>query len=194
MTVKQKQCLLCYLGYYNGKIDGIWGALSAAATAAFQKDNELEADGIFGSLTEETILRVVATGGAPEDDDGGDDEKIAVTWWDSIEFFKRDEFKCKCGGIYCKGFPAEPNEKLVRTADRVRKHFNAVATVSSGVRCEQHNLNVGGTLGSRHKLGKAMDFCVKGVTSAQLMAYVKQQPEIRYAYAIDADFVHMDVL
>lgn len=194
MTVKQKQCLLCYLGYYNGAIDGIWGSRSAAATAAFQKDNGLEADGIFGSLTEETILRVVATSGAPKDDDGGDDEKIAVTWWDSIEFFKRDEFKCKCGGIYCKGFPVEPEEKLVRTADRVRKHFAAQAIVTSGVRCEKHNAIVGGVSGSRHKTGKAMDFCVEGITSAQLLEYVKQQPEIRYAYAIDSNCVHMDVL
>lgn len=193
MTAKQKQCLLCYLGYYNGKIDGIWGALSASATEAFQKDNELKADGIFGSLTEEKILQVIATSGKTEEDAGNIGEEETENWWDSIEFFKRNEFKCKCGGIYCNGFPVEPERKLVQTADRVRKHFNAVATVSSGVRCEQHNANVGGVSGSRHKLGKAMDFCVRGVTSAQLLAFVQNQPEIRYAYAIDANFVHMDV-
>lgn len=189
MTVKQKQCLLCYLGYYNGKIDGIWGSLSAAATAAFQHDNELKADSVFGSLTEEKILQVITNNETAAEDNAEDDG----SWWDSIEHFKRDEFKCKCGGKYCNGFPVEPQKELVQTADRVRKHFNAAAIVSSGVRCERHNANVGGVSRSRHKLGKAMDFCVAGITSAQLLEHVQQQPEIRYAYAIDSRYVHMDV-
>ena len=42
--------------------------------------------------------------------------------------------------------------------------------------------------------GKAMDCCVKGKTAAQVLAYVQQQPEIRYAYAIGSSYVHVDVL
>ena len=38
MTNKQKQCLLAYLGYYVGNIDGIWGTLSETAMNAFKKD------------------------------------------------------------------------------------------------------------------------------------------------------------
>jgi acyl dehydratase len=37
-----------------------------------------------------------------------------------------------------------------------------------------------------------MDFRIEGKTSAQVLAYVQQQPEIRYAYAIDSQYVHMD--
>lgn len=37
-----------------------------------------------------------------------------------------------------------------------------------------------------------MDFRVKGKTSAQVLTYVKTLP-IRYAYAIDGNYVHMDV-
>ena len=51
MTIKQKQWQLYYLGYYGGKIDGIWGAQSKTAAIRFQKDYELDADGIFGPLT-----------------------------------------------------------------------------------------------------------------------------------------------
>lgn len=51
MTIKQKQWQLYYLGYYGGEIDGIWGAGSKAATVSFQKDNALDADGIFGTQT-----------------------------------------------------------------------------------------------------------------------------------------------
>ena len=32
MTTKQKQCLLMYLGYYEGKIDGDFGNASKGAT------------------------------------------------------------------------------------------------------------------------------------------------------------------
>ena len=51
MTIKQKQWQLYYLGYYGGGIDGIWGAGSKAATVRFQRDNDLDADGIFGART-----------------------------------------------------------------------------------------------------------------------------------------------
>ena len=51
MTIKQKQWQLYYLGYYGGQIDGIWGTRSKAATVSFQKDNQLDADSIFGKQT-----------------------------------------------------------------------------------------------------------------------------------------------
>jgi peptidoglycan hydrolase-like protein with peptidoglycan-binding domain len=35
MTVKQQQCLLCYLGFYSGLIDGKAGAATKAAAAKF---------------------------------------------------------------------------------------------------------------------------------------------------------------
>ena len=188
MTVKQKQCLLYYLGYYTGNIDGKWGVSSTEATRAFQKDYGLTVDGIFGSRTEKKILRVIATGEAPKAN-----TPLPVDFWDEIVFFKKSEFKCNCGGKYCNGFPVEPEEKLVRVADKIRKKMGTAATVSSGIRCERHNAKVGGVPKSRHLSGKAMDFSVAGKTAEQLLAEVKKHPEIRYAYAIDKNFVHMDI-
>lgn len=188
MTIKQKQCLLEYLGYYENEnsnqfnnIDDIWGGQSEQATRKFQGDYGLDADGIFGPATEKRILEVVASGELPKVN------------WDKIRYFSRDEFKCKCGGKYCDGFPAEPHPTLVKVADRVREHFGAAAIISSGVRCELHNANVGGVGNSRHLSGKAMDFRISGKTAAQVLEYVWQQPEIRYAYDIDGTYVHMDI-
>lgn len=187
MTIKQKQCLLEYLGYYKvensnkaNNVDGIWGSASAAATKAFQSDYGLDVDGIFGSATESKILKVVATG-----------EKPGINW-DEVKYFGKSEFACKCGK-YCNGFPAEPNAKLVKVAERVREHFGAAAIISSGVRCKTHNANVGGVANSRHTMGKAMDFRIVGKTAAQVLAFVQAQPEIAYSYAIDGNYVHMDV-
>ena len=174
MTAYQKQCLLAYLGYDCGEIDGVWGQQSQTAAAAFQADHGLEADGIFGEQTRKKILEVISGG-----------------WWPQIRYFGREEFACKCGR--CGGFPAEPEEKLVRLAETVRAHFGAPVTVSSGVRCPIHNLAVGGVANSRHLSGKAMDFRVQGKSASEVLRYVNQINDIRYAYAIDAQFIHMDV-
>ena len=100
---------------------------------------------------------------------------------------------CNCGGMYCNGFPYEPAPLLVKTADKVRGHFGREAIISSGVRCENHNKNVGGVADSRHLTGKAMDFRVSGQTAAQVLEYVWSLPEVRYAYDIDGTYIHMDV-
>lgn len=187
MTIEQKQCLLYYLGYYTGNIDGNWGKGSKGATIAFQDAYGLEPDGVFGSTTEKKILEVIYKNIAPTKVK----ENKSDDWWDDIEYFDRSEFACKCGK--CGGFPVEPKEKLIKVADRVRKNFGKAATVSSGVRCTQHNANVGGVSNSRHLSGKAMDFSVSGVSGSKLLAYVQKQPEIRYAYIIDGNWVHMDI-
>ena len=193
MTIKQKQCLLYFLGYYVGEIDGVWGTLSKTATKAFQKDfGGLVVDGIAGDITTQAMKHAVAYG-MPAKKVETNTNTAKGDWWDDIKHFKKSEFACKCGGKYCKGYPAEVSEKLVKAAEKVRNHFGAPITISSGLRCSQHNANVGGVSNSRHKQGKAMDFCVKGKTSTQVIAYVKSLPEIRYCYAIDGTYVHMDV-
>ena len=192
MTITQKQNLLAYLGYYVGNIDGSWGTLSKTATKAFQKDFGLDPDGVCGPETEKALKHAVAYG-ITKKQEAVETPKNG-TFWDDIKHFNRKEFKCKCGNIYCNGYPAEPQEKLVRVAEKVREHFGATATVSSGLRCKQHNANVGGVSNSRHLTGKAMDFCIAGKTAAQVLAYVQKQSDIRYSYAIDSQFVHMDIL
>ena len=67
MTMAQKQCLLRYLGYYTGNIDGLWGQQSQRATIDFQRAYmaQEDVDGIFGAATEKRILEVIATGEEP---------------------------------------------------------------------------------------------------------------------------------
>ena len=199
MTMAQKQCLLRYLGYYAGDIDGLWGQQSQRATIDFQRAymEQEDVDGVFGAATEKRIREVVASGENPVVKDNlttGSGVKVdtAQDWWQDIRYFTRAEFRCPCGK--CGGFPVEPDENLVRLADKVREHFGAPSTVSSGVRCQAHNDELPGSAkNSYHVRGKAMDFCVRGVSGATLLAYVKTLP-VHYAYQInESDFVHMDV-
>lgn len=190
MTIKQKQCLLAYLGYYTGDIDGLWGDMSRQATGAFQRDYQLTVDGVFGDGTAKRIREVIASGEAPlvsESDTAG-------TFWDEIKYFNRSDpgIACPCGR--CGGFPVEPVERLMRNADAAREHFGRPAIPSSTVRCAAHNAELpGSAANSLHMRGKAMDFAIQGICSATLLAYVKTLPEVDEAYAIDNSYVHMGV-
>jgi N-acetylmuramoyl-L-alanine amidase len=62
--VKQIQTRLKNWGYYNGKIDGIYGTQTKNAVLYFQKKNGLTADGIAGAETLSAI-------GLPTGDSGG---------------------------------------------------------------------------------------------------------------------------
>ena len=194
MTIFQIQCLLAYLGYYTITVDGIWGPGSEQATKDFQAAEGLEDDGIPGKLTQAALLDAVAKGRfkqtstQPETGDG-----TQPLWWQDIRYFTREEFRCKCGGKYCNGFPAEPQEGMVRAIDNVREHFGKAFTPNSGVRCPTHNANVGGASNSRHLYGKAVDFRVPGKTAAQVLDYLSTLPGLGYYYAIDANNVHMDI-
>lgn len=163
MTVKQKQCLLYYLGYYVGAIDGDWGQLSKTATKAFQKDHGLTADGVFGTATEKAVLAAVAKNETKET------AVPVVDDWDDIEFFSKKEFRCKCGGKYCDGYPAEIDLVMVRYADEIRRRIGKPLGVNSGLRCKQHNANCGGVSNSQHLYGTAADLGKpSGVTPAEM--------------------------
>ena len=194
MTLQQIQNLLQYLGYYTIRVDGISGPGTEQAVRGFQAAEGLEDDGIPGKLTQAALLDAVAKGRfkqtstQPETGDG-----TQPLWWQDIRYFTREEFRCKCGGKYCNGFPAEPQEGMVRAIDNVREHFGKAFTPNSGVRCPTHNANVGGVSNSRHLYGKAVDFHVPGKTAAQVLAYLATLPGLGYCYAIDANNVHMDI-
>lgn len=184
MTTKQKQCLLAYLGYYVGEIDGIWGQMSKTAMAAFCRD--------FGNIAEEDgpqALKHAVAYGMP-----AKAETSTGTFWDEIQYFTRAEFKCKCGGKYCNGYPAEPQEQLVRIADQLRKNLGVPITIVSGLRCKTHNANVGGVANSQHMYGEAADIYARGVSQARVEAELDKIGGVRYHYAIaGSSNVHFDI-
>ena len=188
LTNKQKQHLLAYLGYYDGKVDGIWGSISESAAIRFQRDYDLEPDGIVGKMTESKLREVIGSGV----DSPKPKTQESLDFWNEIEHFAHGEFACPCGR--CGGFPSEPKEKLVRLAESVRNHFDSVSLVSSGVRCQEHNDELSGSVpNSRHLYGKAVDFCIVGESGESVLKYVKTLPDVRYAYNIDGTYVHMDI-
>lgn len=177
MTIQQIQHLLAYLGCYSGPVDGIWGERSRQGTAAFQKAAGLEADGIPGNRTQAALRKAVGEGLPTVD-----------AFWDSVPNFTPAEFVCSCGcGFHTVDYT------LVRICQRLRDRLDAPFLISSGSRCPKHNAEVGGVPSSRHLTGRAVDFRIRGKTAAQVLPLAKSQPEIRYAYAIDDEYVHMEM-
>ena len=191
MTVKQRQHLLAYLGYYVGNVDGIWGTLSETAMNAFKADFKgLDIPNMPENAPEKALKHAVAY-------DLFKTEQVKEetgTFWDEIEYFDRSEFKCKCGGKYCNGYPAEPDERMVRIADQLRKNLGVPITIVSGLRCRTWNAIQGGVSNSQHMYGEAADIYAKGVSQSRVEAELDKIGGVRYHYAIKGSSnVHFDV-
>lgn len=175
MTIAQIQHLLAFLGFYSAPVDGVWGQKSRQGTAAFQASVGLDPDGIPGENTQKALRQAVA-------------RESEADFWDTVPNFTQSEFTCPCG---CGR--NNISHDLVRVCQRLRDHFDAPLEPSSGLRCPEHNAKVGGVPNSKHLSGRAVDFRIRGRTAAQVLPLAQAQGEIRYAYAIDEQFVHMEM-
>lgn len=190
MTVLQKQCLLVYLDCMNpGEIDGIWGPKSAKATEAMQRKLGIEPDGVWGDQTERAVRKYFSL--------ETEEAKESGTFWDHIRYWTREEFRCRCGEYhapYCDGFPVEPDQTLVELVDDLRHRAGAPGHRSSGIRCPRHNKDSAGVDNSKHLTGKALDFFIEGVSGEKLLQLALEDPRTSYAYQIEGQYVHVDVI
>lgn len=177
--------------------DGLAGPKTSKALKQYQEFNGLPQTGRLDDNTWEALLEENPDLSDREldlnQDVEGNIDTTIVTFWYEIKHFTRDELRCKCGGRYCNGFPAEPQELLVRLAERARIHFGKPAHNVSCLRCKVWNAQSGGVANSQHMYGEAMDIRIDGVTADQLLAFFKKQPEVRYCYKINSTNVHFDI-
>lgn len=155
---------------------------------------EITADGIWGPESQEALDAVLRE----------NTQTDISSFWKDIRYFTREEFRCQCYKYnpqpLCDGFPYEPTEKLVRMLDRIRERSGRPITIISGVRCEQHNRNVGGVYNSRHRFGQAADIVISGVSPAQMDAAAAAENDCAYHYIITnkdgtpAGDIHVDVV
>lgn len=226
LTVKQRQMDLNFLNYSTGGIDGKEGVKTKNAYKSFQRDFGLVADGIYGNATNNKLIEVIqniqrelgtnpdgvagantiekckefqsANGLVPDGICGSatrnklNDDGIS---WDDIPHFKKSEMTCKCG---CK--TNNTDLRIMKVLEQIRSHFgNKPVIITSGCRCSKHNKEVGGVQGSRHVLGKAVDFYIPGVSVSDLLNYCQwlvSQGVLRYTYTNNKNMkgvVHIDI-
>lgn len=190
MTTKDLQCLLTYLkdgkrSFYTGAIDGIPGPLTRQAVENFQRRIGLPVTGEADEVTGEALRQAVA---------GGMPETKPEDFWQTIEFFTPEEFRCKCGQRYCAGYPHEIQPLLVQLCDRARRWSGHPITVVSGLRCPEWNRLQKGVANSQHMFGEAVDVYFCGVSPNAALAWLQSQPEVRYAYRIEGcNNIHFDI-
>lgn len=183
------------------KDDGLAGPKTVAALKAYQKAKGMAQTGRVDDATWDALILEIprqeqAETPVPEQDTDVPDNNVGNktgTFWDGIVHFSRNEMRCKCGGRYCNGFPAEPQGLLMELADRARAYFGRPAHVVSGLRCSRWNAIQGGVANSQHMYGEAMDIRIDGVTADTLLAWMKKQPEVRFCYKINSTNVHFDI-
>lgn len=179
MTIKQIQHLLCYLGYDPGDCDGVMGKNTMAAVKKFQVDYGLTVDGDAGAATQKMLIEAVTGMAVKVEKPESSGEPKTWTFWDNIKYFTREEFRCQCGGKYCNGFPAEMAEETVRLADEIRRRAGVPLNVNSGVRCKQHNADVGGVWNSLHLTGQAIDLApIGGNISTTRLQEIAEQVQV----------------
>lgn len=117
---------------------------------------------------------------------------IALRHWYNVaknaKNFSPGEFKCKCKGRYCNGYPTWMKAKELKHIQTIRSHYNIPMQITSGLRCEKFNKEIGGSVkDSKHMTGYAVDFYMKGVTDTfanrrKAINYIKTLKNHNYTY------------
>ena len=119
---------------------------------------------------------------------------------DYSRHFSRKEFECKCGECGYKSV----DYALILLLEMVRSKFDKPITITSGVRCEDYNLKVGGKTNSKHipqggypdvkmRLGQAIDLKVSGVETKEVYDFLNFTFPNKLGLGLANSFVHVDV-
>lgn len=180
MTIKQIQCLLDFLGYSPGTIDGANGSNTRAAVTAFQRDfGGLSVDGIAGEATQKALRHAVAYG-MPEretvkpqepGDKSGPVEAEKYLQADGCYHIPRGvdvqltkNFRAReihCQGVGCCA-ESVISKRIMDLAQAIRDDLGEPLTIAtsggSGYRCKVHNAATrGSSPTSLHTISEAVD-------------------------------------
>lgn len=178
MTIKQIQCLLEYLGYDPGVIDGANGPNTEDAVRAFQAAEGLTADGIPGPLTEAKLLEAVAAGRVYKPPDKAPAASQTTGTADAAQYLRSDgcyhiprgvdvqltknfwAHEIHCQGVGCCT-ESVISKRIMELAQEIRDDLGEPLAIGSakgsGYRCKTHNAEVNGAAGSLHMISDAVD-------------------------------------
>lgn len=181
MTIRQAQCLLEYLGYDPGVIDGANGPNTRDAVMAFQRAEGLAADGIAGANTQSKLLEAVAQGRfyAPQEPvskpTSGGGEAAKYLQADGCYHIPRGvdvqlTTNFRASEIHCQGVgcctESVISKRIMDLAQAIRDDLGEPLTIGtsggSGYRCKTHNAATSGASPtSLHTISEAVDLHYK---------------------------------
>ena len=194
LTLKEQQTYLKKLGLYTKKIDGIRGAGHKKAVKQFNTIFLNKESEVYYNDTDK-LLREIYTS-------YNNSPYMVDSDWKYFKNFKSSEFYCTCRKKYCDGWNGLRNKipmHLLMADQYIRNHFGKAVSLTSTIRCDRRNKEVGGVKNSKHRLFRANDMGVKGIKAANVKKFVytnssTKLPFINYAYDINANYEHIDVI
>ena len=194
LTLKEQQTYLKKLGLYTKKIDGIRGAGHKKAVKQFNTIFLNKESEVYYNDTDK-LLREIYTS-------YNNSPYMVNSDWKYFKNFKSSEFYCTCRKKYCDGWNGLRNKipmHLLMADQYIRNHFGKAVSLTSTIRCDRRNKEVGGVKNSKHRLFRANDMGVKGIKAANVKKFVytnssTKLPFINYAYDINANYEHIDVI
>lgn len=103
--------------------------------------------------------------------------------------FKLEDFRCRCGcglGYY------QMQPEAIRLLFKTRDEGGVPMIVTSAIRCEAHNLRVGGGVNSAHLRGYAIDAQWRNRSEAKVMLTAITANFPRVGINFQKEFFHMD--
>ena len=194
LTLKEQQTYLKKLGLYTKKIDGIRGAGHKKAVKQFNTIFLNKESEVYYNDTDK-LLREIYTS-------YNKSPYMVDSDWKYFKNFKSSEFYCTCRKKYCDGWNGLRNKipmHLLMADQYIRNHFGKAVSLTSTIRCDKRNKEVGGVKNSKHRLFRANDMGVKGIKAANVKKFVYTNSStklsfINYAYDINANYEHVDVI
>ena len=194
LTLKEQQTYLKKLGLYTKKIDGIRGAGHKKAVKQFNTIFLNKESEVYYNDTDKLLREIY--------DSYNKSPYMVDSDWKYFKNFKSSEFYCTCRKKYCDGWNGLRNKipmHLLMADQYIRNHFGKAVSLTSTIRCDRRNKEVGGVKNSKHKLFRANDMGVKGIKAANVKKFVYTNSStklsfINYAYDINANYEHIDVI
>lgn len=186
LTNKERQTYLKKLGLYTKSIDNIRGSGQKKAEKQFNIIFLNRSNDTYNEETDKLLREIYKSYVASP--------YMTSTDWQYFKNFKKSEYKCKCKGKYCNGFPSEVSMRLVMLNQYIRNRIKASVVLTSGVRCQKHNDSLKGSVkNSKHLKGRASDLNGKGKTANELMKIAKEIPYLNYTYQCGTNEIHIDM-
>ena len=194
LTLKEQQTYLKKLGLYTKKVDGIRGAGHKKAVKQFNTIFLNKESEVYYNDTDKLLREIY--------DSYNKSPYMVDSDWKYFKNFKSSEFYCTCKKKYCDGWNGLRNKipmHLLMADQYIRNHFGKAVSLTSTIRCDRRNKEVGGVKNSKHRLFRANDMGVKGIKAANVKKFVytnssTKLPFINYAYDINANYEHIDVI
>lgn len=104
------------------------------------------------------------------------------------KYFKRSEFRCKCGNCHCDTLDYE----LLCVLQQLRERFLVPVIIASGNRCLEYNRSIGSKDTSQHVQGRAADIVVQGVSPDLVYETLCEWYPRKYGIGKYKTFTHID--